>query len=254
MGSKLVTVNRHVDEKFKTIELTIYEDEPELSYKAKGLHTYLISRPPDWEVQYTDLVNRASDGRDSIKTAVKELKKHGYLKISRERDDQGHIKGSIWHVTANPDELPLDDIEGADEEPEGQESEAEITEKADEVIDYLNELTGSEYQHSKSSREKIRQRLKGSSKYDPEPYTVDQLKAIVDKKVEDWLGDEDMEDYLRPRTLFRPKNCEDYKNEVIRQEKRVEEKRKDLEMDGEGEDWGQAEENSRELDEVVSGG
>jgi hypothetical protein len=36
---------------------------------------------------------------------------------------------------------------------------------------------------------------------------------VIDVKVEKWKGDPKMDDFLRPDTLFRPKNFEAYLNE-----------------------------------------
>jgi uncharacterized phage protein (TIGR02220 family) len=38
-----------------------------------------------------------------------------------------------------------------------------------------------------------------------EGFTVDDFKAVIDKKCAEWIGDEKMEKYLRPETLFGPK-------------------------------------------------
>lgn len=51
-----------------------------LSWKAKGLHSYLMGLPDDWKVRETDLVNRSSDGRASTRSAIKELTEAGYIK------------------------------------------------------------------------------------------------------------------------------------------------------------------------------
>ncbi|HWR57908.1 MAG TPA: hypothetical protein VN328_03390, partial [Thermodesulfovibrionales bacterium] len=100
-GKGLVIVRAHRDLRFTNLKLTAVED-PCLSYKAKGLHTYLISRPPDWKIYHHDLLARATDGKDKVTSGIKELKKHGYLLIESVRDGKGRIIGSIWHVFEEP--------------------------------------------------------------------------------------------------------------------------------------------------------
>ena len=83
----------------------------------------------------------------------------------------------------------------------------------DEVIDYLNAKAGTNYHHSESSRKYIHARLE-------EGFTVDDCKAVIDKKVNDWKGTK-YEEYLRPKTLFAPEKFEGYLNAPARKPKVV---------------------------------
>jgi len=76
----------------------------------------------------------------------------------------------------------------------------------DEVIRYLNEVAGTNYRYSESSRKDIRARLN-------EGFTVDQCKTVIDKKCAEWLNDE-MAKYLRPQTLFQASKFEGYLNQI----------------------------------------
>ena len=81
----------------------------------------------------------------------------------------------------------------------------EITEKAQSVIAYLNEKTSQRFNtKTKGNLSKAVARLK-------EGYTVDDLKAVVDFKVAAWMGT-DMQQYLRPETLFAPTKFDGYLN------------------------------------------
>ncbi len=90
--SELLTFRTIKDKNYKTINLEIY-DNNELSLKAKGLHTYIISRPDNWKIWKTDIKNRCSDSMTSIENAMDELFKHGYLyrgyKIRTGKDNKG---------------------------------------------------------------------------------------------------------------------------------------------------------------------
>lgn len=77
-----------------------------------------------------------------------------------------------------------------------------ITDQAKSVLGYLNLTTGSRYQVCNSSLENIRARLR-------EGFTPEELKLVVDYKTEDWR-ETDQEQYLRPATLFIPKNFPGY--------------------------------------------
>lgn len=64
------------------------------------------------------------------------------------------------------------------------------------IIDYLNSATSSNYRYqSKATQRLIKARLN-------EGYTLDDFKAVIDKKVEEWKDDPKMAQYLRPETLF----------------------------------------------------
>ena len=81
----------------------------------------------------------------------------------------------------------------------------EITEKAQSVIAYLNEKTRQRFNtKTKGNLSKAVARLK-------EGYTVDDLKAVIDFKVAAWMGT-DMQQYLRPETLFAPTKFDGYLN------------------------------------------
>ena len=77
-----------------------------------------------------------------------------------------------------------------------------ITDQARQVLSYLNKTTGSRYQVCSTSLENIRARLR-------EQFTVDDLFLVVDYKNADWRDSEQAQ-YLRPATLFIPKNFPGY--------------------------------------------
>ena len=84
--------------------------------------------------------------------------------------------------------------------------------ETDEIIFYLNEKTGKHYKvKTPKTVRLIRARLK-------EGFTVEDFKAVIEKKCDDWLGNEKMERYLRPETLFGTK-FEGYLNETPNNEK-----------------------------------
>lgn len=64
-----------------------------LSWKAKGLHAYLISLPDEWVVRERDLAKRSKDGRDSVRSGIKELIEHGYIIRQRKHDKSGKFEG-----------------------------------------------------------------------------------------------------------------------------------------------------------------
>lgn len=75
-----------------------------------------------------------------------------------------------------------------------------------EIIEYLNLKTGQNYRaNTPKTKELINARLK-------EKFTLDDFKAVIDKKSNEWGNDPRMSPYLRPVTLFSTK-FESYLNQ-----------------------------------------
>lgn len=80
-----------------------------------------------------------------------------------------------------------------------------------EVIKYLNEKTGKNFDiDSDSVIALINGRLN-----DKKPTNLEELKFVIDVKASQWLNDTENNKYLRPDTLFRKSNFENYRNEIL---------------------------------------
>lgn len=63
-----------------------------LSYRAKGILWYLLTKPEDWTVRMTDIVKHSpKEGRDAVKSAFKELEDHGYAIRKKVKNEKGHF-------------------------------------------------------------------------------------------------------------------------------------------------------------------
>lgn len=58
--------------------------DPNLTAKAKGLYTYLYSKPDGWDFAVDRIATEMADGRKSINSGLQELEKAGYLTRSRQ--------------------------------------------------------------------------------------------------------------------------------------------------------------------------
>lgn len=76
------------DKNYTTINNTSVQDK-RLSWKAKGIHLFMLTRPDDWIFYNEELQQWAKDGRDSFLSGLKELQQHGYVKKIRERNEDG---------------------------------------------------------------------------------------------------------------------------------------------------------------------
>lgn len=60
-------------------------ENPNISFKAKGLWAYCMSRPDDWVFNITHLSKISQDKKESVYAAIKELENEGYITKSQQR-------------------------------------------------------------------------------------------------------------------------------------------------------------------------
>ncbi|HWR07776.1 hypothetical protein [Sporomusa sp.] len=66
-----------------------------LSWKAKGLLSYLLSKPDNWQPMPNELAKASTDGIDSVKKGLNELEEASYL-VRRKVRDQNTGKIIAW--------------------------------------------------------------------------------------------------------------------------------------------------------------
>lgn len=77
-------------------------NDKNLSLKAKGLLSYLLSLPDDWKIYEQDLVTRHKDGRDSLRSGVNELIQSGYITMEKIRNEKGQFIEYKYTVYERP--------------------------------------------------------------------------------------------------------------------------------------------------------
>ena len=85
-------------------------EDGRLSWKAKGIHDYLMSKPDHWEANITEIAKAGKDGVDSVRSGVQELIDHGYMRRVRATDDKGKV--IEWRL----DTFEIPDVENPDVE------------------------------------------------------------------------------------------------------------------------------------------
>ena len=75
-------------ENFTTIHNNLILDES-ISWKAKGILIYMLSKPADWKYKSSEIAKNSTDGRDSVRNGLKELVENGY--ISRQKNSDGSL-------------------------------------------------------------------------------------------------------------------------------------------------------------------
>ena len=99
--SQCNVIRHHRKNNFVILDTEIINN-PKLSWKAKGLLTYLLSKPDGWQFYETEIAKRSKDGRDSVAAGLKELENEGYLERSWIRNERGKYIGRQWDVYENP--------------------------------------------------------------------------------------------------------------------------------------------------------
>ena len=88
--------------------------EKDMSLKAKGLLSLMLSLPDDWNYSVSGLVKLSKDGKDSVMSALSELEKFGYLHRSRVVNEKGQFSGVEYNIYEQPQtDFPIAEKENA---------------------------------------------------------------------------------------------------------------------------------------------
>ncbi|UXR86198.1 conserved phage C-terminal domain-containing protein [Staphylococcus felis] len=222
--------------------VTVHKDfihDSNISWKAKGILLYLLSRPDDWQIYETELEQHSTDGLSGLKSGIKELEEIGYIQRNRKRDKSGRLNGYEYLVYEQPHHIRFSNVgktvngktnngktvNGKSHTTNNNSTNNDLTNNNStnndvnilsgnptaypyrDVINYLNKQTGKQYKPTtKKNQTVIRART-------DEGFTLDDFKKVIDNKVAEWKGTE-MEKYLRPETLFGTK-FEGYLNQGL---------------------------------------
>ena len=92
----------------KTANYTVLSNyhfkEKEMSLKAKGLLSLMLSLPDTWNYTIAGLVSLSKDGKDSVMSALGELEKFGYLIREQKVNSKGQFSGIEYNIFEQPQE------------------------------------------------------------------------------------------------------------------------------------------------------
>lgn len=71
-------------------------NDPTLSFRARGILAWLLDKPDDWRWNSTTLTREATEGREAIRTALRELETAGYLRRAKRSVEGGHWITETW--------------------------------------------------------------------------------------------------------------------------------------------------------------
>ena len=96
------TITRRKYDRDFTVLSNDFLKDVRLSWKAKGIIAYVAMLPDDWVLNMRDLTNRATDGRDSLYSGIKELETCGYCVKTMRRNPDGTIAGYAYEICDKP--------------------------------------------------------------------------------------------------------------------------------------------------------
>ena len=82
----------------------------DLTLKAKGLLSQMLSLPDDWDYTLKGLALINREKIDAIRQAIRELEQAGYIVRSRERDERGRLRGADYVIYEQPQTPPALDL------------------------------------------------------------------------------------------------------------------------------------------------
>lgn len=211
----------------------------DLSWKSKGILTYILSLPDDWNINLNEIMRHATEGEKAFRSGWKELTDAGYVERYAVRDD---VTKKITHwetvvkenvdITMNKPHTQNLHVGKVDvgkvhvgngnllstystkdlTKQSTNNTKSNIPAKAEphipfeEIVSYLNEKTNSNYKHTtKVTQNLIKARVNDG-------FELNDFKQVIEVKANQWLNDKEMSKYLRPQTLFGTK-FESYLNE-----------------------------------------
>ncbi len=126
-------------ENYTTISNYHLQDK-NLSNKAKGLLTIMLSLPPNWDMTLKGLVSLSSDGIDAIRTTITELEKNGYLSRTRGRSELGQLQCTEYTIYEQPMREPEPKSEPTSEDiqpPSGQIGKSDVVQIGKSDVDQI---------------------------------------------------------------------------------------------------------------------
>jgi hypothetical protein len=192
MELKMSIIRIKKEREYVSIANAILQDKT-LSWEARGIMAYLLSKPDGWECRNYDLVNQGPAGKHIVQRVLKELQKTGY--IHRYQKSDGHKIEWVTEIyetpdlnttSRNTDILPTDEPAGG--KPVGRESGDIVNTDSQKVlIPKSTDFSGN------SQKSKLTQSEKDE---------LNILAAHIAKATNTNANDEDSKDRLKAATLL----------------------------------------------------
>ncbi|WP_426429105.1 conserved phage C-terminal domain-containing protein [Staphylococcus equorum] len=207
-----------------------YVEDSELSWRSKGVMSYLFSKPDDWVIYQSHLESVSTDGKHGVRATINELLEKGYMTRTKRRKENGIFDGYDYtlHEFPNENNRVRFTADGKPDDGKSDTTNNELITKNNntknkasgnptipyqEIIKYLNTKTKKNFRNTSVKTRKLIE-----ARYN-QKFNIDDFKKVIDNMTTIWINDEKMNTYLRPETLFGTK-FESYLNQTPNTAKR----------------------------------
>jgi hypothetical protein len=104
----IVRIERY--SRFTNVPNEAIEDD-RLSFRARGILVYLLSKPDTWDARSEQLIDAGREGREAIRAAMRELKEFGYMEHIKEQYVADNGK-KLWRTIVVVRDLPPEAFRG----------------------------------------------------------------------------------------------------------------------------------------------
>ena len=187
------------------LHLGVYKNEP-------GIKTNRVQNNTGYKNEYTEGSKSYPQGGQNHTPTNTNINTNtitnNNMSDSKESDaPPGAFKGDNNNSNKTNENTITTKSKGEKEKEKNSAKKKEKEQQIKEVVEYLNIKANRNYRPGTTkTKSLISARLKD--------YTVEDLKAVIDFKVGEWLENEKMNKYLRPETLFNETKFENYINEL----------------------------------------
>ena len=113
----IMAVFRVQKNKNYTVMSNHHLNDQRISLKAKGLLSYMLSLPDDWDYSLRGLAYKSKENIDAIRTGVLELEQHGYITRYQTRANSGKMSHTVYNIFEKPQPSPCMENPITDEKP-----------------------------------------------------------------------------------------------------------------------------------------
>ena len=94
-------MKKAVNENFTVVHNTFINDH-DVDWDGKGMLLYMLSKPDRWKFSIKGLATQTKSGEHKVSSILKNLKEAGYLKMQRERSENGSFTEMVYYYSDEP--------------------------------------------------------------------------------------------------------------------------------------------------------
>jgi hypothetical protein len=98
----IMSVFRVEKTKNYTVMSNYHLRDKRLSLKSRGLLSLMLSLPENWNYTSSGLSAICKDGKEAIRSAIRELEEAKYIIREQGRDEQGRLSGNVYTIYEQP--------------------------------------------------------------------------------------------------------------------------------------------------------